>query len=74
MNSIFLPGVLYFMQILLSVRDANDELVTLSLNAIAFLVPILGGDIIVGSERPRLFYEGIPKVGECLIRTKFDDK
>jgi len=42
----------------------------LSLQAIALLVPILGGDVVVGADRPKIFYEGISKVREgtkCLL-------
>ena len=48
---------------LLSVRDVSDELVALSLNALATLVPLLGGDVVIGSERHQLFGRGQPKVG-----------
>jgi len=47
---------------LLSVRDIDDELVVLSLNALATLVPVLGGDIVIGEGRQQLFSRGQPKV------------
>jgi len=50
------------LQLLLSVRDVDDELVALSLNALAALVPILGGDIVIGEGRRQLFSRGKPKV------------
>jgi hypothetical protein len=49
-------------QILLGLRDSNDELVAMTLHAVADLVPILGGDIVIGAKRNRLFNEGRPKV------------
>jgi hypothetical protein len=50
------------LQLLLSVRDVSDDLVALSLNALATLVPLLGGDVVIGSERHQLFGRGQPKV------------
>ena len=55
------------LQLLLSVRDFDDELVVLSLNALATLVPVLGGDLVIGEGRQQLFSRGQPKV--C-----YDDK
>lgn len=52
-------------QLLMSVRDVDDELVVLSLNALAALVPVLGGDIVIGEGRRQLFSRGQPKV--CLL-------
>jgi len=49
-------------QLLLSVRDTDDDLVVLSLNALATLVPVLGGDIVIGEGRQQLFSRGQPKV------------
>jgi len=49
----------------MSVRDVDDELVVLSLNALAALVPVLGGDIVIGEGRRQLFSRGQPKV--CLL-------
>lgn len=50
------------LQLLLSVRDTDDELVVLSLNALATLVPILGGDLVMGEGRQQMFSRGQPKV------------
>ena len=49
-------------QILLGLRDTNDELVRASLLAVAELVPILGGDVVIGTHRDKIFAEGKPKV------------
>ena len=46
----------------MSVRDTDDELIVLSLNALAILVPILGGDVVIGEDRQQLFSRGRPKV------------
>jgi len=59
-------------QLLLSVRDADDELVVLSLNALATLVPVLGGDLVIGEGREQLFSRGRPKV--CRSRFYDNDK
>ena len=59
------------LQLLLSVRDANDELVMLSLNALATLVPLLGGDVVIGNERHQLFSRGQPKVIENILLLTF---
>jgi len=48
--------------LLLSVRDVDDQLVVLSLNALATLVPVLGGDVVIGDGRQQLFSRGRPKV------------
>jgi len=59
---IVLSTFLLSLQLLLSVRDVNDALVMLSLNALATLVPLLGGDVVIGSGRHQLFSRGQPKV------------
>ncbi|XP_064650130.1 protein-associating with the carboxyl-terminal domain of ezrin-like [Lineus longissimus] len=48
-------------QLLVGLRDFNDEIVELSLRSLADLVPVLGGDIIVGGKRVKYFSEGKPK-------------
>jgi len=58
-------------QLLLSVRDVDDELVVLSLNALAALVPVLGGDLVIGEGRRQLFSRGQPRVG-CLLLNNYD--
>lgn len=47
-------------QILLGLRDTHEDLVALSLEALAHLVPILGATIVVGKERQNLFKDGTP--------------
>jgi len=53
---------LLLLQLLLSVRDVDDQLVVLSLNALATLVPVLGGDLVIGEGRQQLFSRCEPKV------------
>ena len=43
-------------------RDNNDLLVSMTLHAVAELVPILGGDIVIGAKRNKIFIEGTPNV------------
>ncbi|KAH9490194.1 Protein-associating with the carboxyl-terminal domain of ezrin [Bulinus truncatus] len=50
-----------FIQILLGIRDTNDKIVAASLRALADLVPLLGGDYIVGGRRKPFFFHGLPK-------------
>jgi SCY1-like protein 3 len=45
-------------QLLLGIRDVNDRLVSLSLQALATLVPILGGDVVIGADRKQIFSDG----------------
>lgn len=50
-----------FLQILLGVRDSDDRVVAASLRALADLVPIMGGDVVVGAARKPFFFHGLPK-------------
>ena len=49
-------------QVLIGLRDNHDDLVSASLHALAEMVPILGAEIVVGSNRHPVFKEGKPKV------------
>ena len=60
-------GALY-LQLLLGLRDSNDTLVATTLHAVAELVPILGGDIVIGAKRNRIFAEGKPKVRRLVVK------
>ncbi|CAH1786148.1 unnamed protein product [Owenia fusiformis] len=48
-------------QLLLGLRDTNDEIVAASLRALADIVPILGGEHVIGGTRLKVFAEGKPK-------------
>lgn len=50
-----------FPQLLLGLRDINDSLVSASLYALGDLVPILGGDVVIGGPQKPYFKEGKPK-------------
>ncbi|XP_013419162.1 protein-associating with the carboxyl-terminal domain of ezrin-like [Lingula anatina] len=48
-------------QLLLGLRDTNDQIVCKSLEALAVLVPVLGGDAVIGRSRSKIFIEGKPR-------------
>ncbi|XP_071802194.1 protein-associating with the carboxyl-terminal domain of ezrin-like [Asterias amurensis] len=48
-------------QLLIGLKDCQDELVAASLKALAEIVPILGAQLVVGGERIKYFVEGRPK-------------
>lgn len=50
-----------FPQILLGIRDVNEELAALSLHSLAVLIPILGRDVVIGGKSKSYFTEGLPK-------------
>ncbi|XP_013088434.2 protein-associating with the carboxyl-terminal domain of ezrin-like [Biomphalaria glabrata] len=50
-----------FIQILIGIRDTNDKIVAASLRALADLVPLLGGDYVIGGRRKPFFFHGLPK-------------
>ncbi|CAE1313412.1 SCYL3 [Acanthosepion pharaonis] len=50
-----------FPQLLLGLRDTNDSLVSASLYALGDLVPILGGETVIGGPQKAYFKEGKPK-------------
>nr|XP_002127426.5 protein-associating with the carboxyl-terminal domain of ezrin [Ciona intestinalis] len=55
LNNVVLP------EILLGLSDSNNQLVQGSLRALADAVPVVGGDVIVGEEREKIFSHGVPK-------------
>ncbi|XP_071155177.1 protein-associating with the carboxyl-terminal domain of ezrin-like [Mytilus edulis] len=50
-----------FPQILLGIRDTNEELAALSLHCLADMIPILGRDVVIGGRSKTYFIEGLPK-------------
>ena len=56
------PFFLCFVQILLGLRDTSDAIVASSFRALADLVPLLGGDTVIGGPRKTFFFHGLPKV------------
>lgn len=48
-------------ELLLGIKDSNDELVALTLRSLAELVPLLGSSAVIGGKREKLFSNGKPK-------------
>lgn len=48
-------------ELLLGIRDCNDSLVSSTLHALAHLVPILGANTVIGTNRQNLFTTNKPK-------------
>ena len=46
--------------LLLGLKDTNSQLVSATLRALADLVPILGPEVVVGSNRTKIFSDGSP--------------
>ena len=59
-------SVLCSVQILLGLRDSSDAIVASSFRALADLVPLLGGDTVIGGPRKTFFFHGLPKVRQCV--------
>ena len=55
------------LQIVLGLRDADDELVAASLHCLGDLVSLIGADTVIGQGRMRIFSMGKPKVGTLVI-------
>lgn len=47
-------------QLLLGIKDTNDEIVAATLRCLADLVPVLGSSIVIGRNRGRIFADGKP--------------
>lgn len=47
-------------QLLLGIKDTNDQLVAATLRCLADLIPILGSSVVIGSNRSRIFSDGKP--------------
>lgn len=47
-------------ELLVGIKDSNDHLVSVTLRALADLVPILGAAVVIGGKRARLFNDGRP--------------
>lgn len=53
--------------ILLGLHDSNNQIIKASLHALAESVPVVGGDIIVGTEREKIFSFGMPKFNGAML-------
>ena len=70
MISFVSPTVFLFFpnpQILIGLRDTDDEIVYLTMHALAELVPVLGAATVVGGAQAKIFSQGKPKV--CSMTT-----
>lgn len=47
-------------QLLLGIKDTNEEIVTSTLRCLADLIPILGASVVIGQNRSRIFSDGRP--------------
>lgn len=47
-------------QLLVGIKDTNDEVVRETLIALSYLVPLLGAEIVIGGKRAKLFNDGRP--------------
>lgn len=47
-------------QLLLGIKDTNEQIVTSTLRCLADLVPILGASVVIGQNRSRIFSDGRP--------------
>lgn len=59
----------YFFQLLLGIKDVDDNLVASTLVCLSELVPILGADTVIGGKRSKFFTDGRPKSNSVLIDT-----
>ncbi|XP_045201253.2 protein-associating with the carboxyl-terminal domain of ezrin-like isoform X2 [Mercenaria mercenaria] len=50
-----------FPQVLLGLRDCSEQIASLSLHALAEMVPVLGRDVVIGGKSKNYFKEGRPK-------------
>lgn len=61
------------MQLLLGIKDIDDNLVASTLICLSELVPILGADTVIGSKRSKLFTDGRPNSKTSLTTGKSHD-
>ncbi|XP_013144674.1 PREDICTED: protein-associating with the carboxyl-terminal domain of ezrin [Papilio polytes] len=56
-------------ELLLGIKDVDDNLVASTLVCLSELVPILGADTVIGGKRSKFFTDGRPKSNSVLIDT-----
>lgn len=54
--------------LLLGIRDSNQVIVSATLRALAELVPILGPEIVIGSNRKKIFTDGSPGKNKATVK------
>ncbi|XP_021933699.1 protein-associating with the carboxyl-terminal domain of ezrin isoform X2 [Zootermopsis nevadensis] len=48
-------------ELLVGIKDTNEQLVSVTLHALADLIPLLGASAVIGGKRAKLFTDGRPK-------------
>lgn len=61
------------MQLLLGIKDTDDNLVASTLICLSELVPILGGDTVIGAKRSKLFTDGRPNSKTNILLPQADN-
>ena len=56
----------YYLQLLLGLRDLDEELVASSLHCLGDLVSVVGAEVVIGTNRSRVFSAGVPKVNTLI--------
>ncbi|KAL4219245.1 Protein-associating with the carboxyl-terminal domain of ezrin [Mactra antiquata] len=62
-----------FPQVLLGLRDTSDQIASLSLHALAEMVPVLGRDVVIGGKSKTYFKEGLPKSQSMIPNNKYSN-
>lgn len=64
---ILINCLIFFLQLLLGIKDTDDILVASTLICLSELVPILGADTVIGGKRSKLFTDGRPNSKTSLV-------
>lgn len=54
----------FFMQLLNGLQDSNDTIIAATFQALSAIVPILGGEVVIGSPGRKIFFDQTPDVRE----------
>jgi len=61
--------IFFYLQLLVGIKDTNEQLVSATLRALADLIPLLGAATVIGGKRAKLFTDGRPKVSILIVTT-----
>jgi len=61
--------IFFYLQLLVGIKDTNEQLVSATLRALADLIPVLGAAAVIGGKRAKLFTDGRPKVSMLIVTT-----
>ena len=53
-------------EVLVGLKESSDEVVGATLHALGDLVPLLGGDLVMGTSRKHIFTDAQPRVCLCV--------